>query len=53
MKQCLIIFTFIFRTLLSHAQEGFDVVVDRPQEFIETYSAPSLEFSKEKIFCVS
>ena len=53
MKQILIIFTFIFLTLLSHAQEGFEVVVDRPQEFVETYGTPTLEFTKNKIFCMT
>ncbi len=53
MKQCLIILTFIFRALLSHAQEGFDVVVDRPQEFIESYGAPALEFDNQKIYCMA
>ena len=47
MKQCLIIFTFIFRTLLSHAQEGFDVVVDRPQEFF-TIKDVVKEFNKDE-----
>ena len=43
MKQILAVFTFIFLTFLSNAQKGFDLVIDKPQDFVQAIFHSAIE----------
>ncbi|MBK7225468.1 MAG: hypothetical protein IPH96_08665 [Saprospiraceae bacterium] len=53
MKQCLIIFTFIFVHSILFSQSGFSTIIPRSQEYVEGIAMPAIELTKNKIVVVS